>query len=75
MSRKNIIAVGLLSQDDLDRLGERFTRLWPVQDTPCFEGLLVAIDEADREYRRARDEESSRRAAADMPIMRLGPVR
>ena len=27
---------GLLTANDLDRLGNSFTRLWPVEDTPCF---------------------------------------
>jgi len=50
-----IVAVGLLTQRDLDALGETFIRLWPVDETPCFSGLLLAIDEADRELRRDRD--------------------
>ncbi len=53
MSTERIIAVGLLSKSDLDRLGSRFDRLWPVDETPCFNGLLQAIDEADREFRRS----------------------
>ena len=54
MSAERIVAVGLLSQSDLDRLGSQFTRLWPVDETPCFNSLLQAIDEADRELRRER---------------------
>ena len=53
MSTERIIAVGLLSQSDLDRLGSQFARLWPIDETPCFDGLLQAIDEADREFRRS----------------------
>jgi len=52
MSGERIIAVGLLTQSDLDRLGSRFDRVWPVDETPCFNALLLAIDEADREFRR-----------------------
>ncbi len=55
MSSERIIAVGLLTQSDLDRLGSRFDRVWPVDETPCFNALLRAIDEADREFRRERD--------------------
>jgi hypothetical protein len=33
MSAHRIIAVGLLTQYDLDRLGSQFTRLWPVNET------------------------------------------
>jgi len=53
MSTKRIIAVGLLSQSDLDRLGSQFDCLWPVDETPCFNGLIQAIDEAGREFRRS----------------------
>lgn len=49
--RDRIVAVGLLTDDDLTRLGANFKRLWPVDETPCFQGLLHAIDEADRELR------------------------
>lgn len=52
VSNERIVAVGLLTNRDLDVLGPTFTRLWPVQDTPCFSTLLQAIDEADREIRR-----------------------
>jgi hypothetical protein len=55
MTSNRIIAVGLLSQSDLDRLGDQFTRSWPVEETPCFNSLLRAIDEADRELWRERD--------------------
>ena len=55
MSKDRIVAVGLLTENDLDLLGDSFTRLWPVEDTPCFSQLLEAIDEADREIRRERD--------------------
>ncbi len=57
MSTERIIAVGLLSQSDLDRLGSRFTRVWPVDETPCFSGLLQAIDETDREFRRSGNDQ------------------
>jgi hypothetical protein len=49
-----IIAVGLLTSEDLVRLGPTFHRAWPVEDTPCFNSLLAAIDEADREVRQGR---------------------
>ncbi len=53
-SGERVIAIGLLTQRDLDRLGPAFARLWPVEETPCFNGLLVAIDEADRAIRSTR---------------------
>jgi hypothetical protein len=49
-----IVAVGLLTQAHLDRLGPSLTHVWPVDETPCFGELLQAIDEADREVRRER---------------------
>jgi hypothetical protein len=49
-----IVAIGLLSEQDLTVLGPSFTRAWPVDETPCFGQLLEAIDEADRELRRER---------------------
>lgn len=52
-----IVAVGLLTQRDLELLGQSFDRLWPVNETPCFGSLLQAIDEADRDLWRERDEE------------------
>ncbi len=55
MSKERIVAVGLLTQQDVNLLGHSFTRLWPVDDTPCFQGLLEAIDAADRELGRSRE--------------------
>jgi hypothetical protein len=55
MADKKIVAVGLLTEADLRLLGPAFTRLWPVEETPCFSELLRAIDEADREIRQERD--------------------
>lgn len=57
LADERIVAVGLLTQRDLDVLGKSFTRVWPVDETPCFSELLQAIDEADRELRRAREAE------------------
>jgi hypothetical protein len=51
---KKIVAVGLLTQAHLDRLGPTIAYAWPVDETPCFSQLLRAIDEADREIRRLR---------------------
>ena len=51
MTDQRIIAVGLLTQNDVRLLGPTFERLWPVEDTPCFSQLLHAIDDADHELR------------------------
>jgi len=49
---ERIVAVGLLTQRDVDQLGPTFRRLWPVEDAPCFPDLVRAIDDADRELSR-----------------------
>ena len=56
MGHDGIVAVGLLTQQDLEVLGPSFSRVWPVDETPCFGEMLRAIDEADRDLRRSRDE-------------------
>jgi hypothetical protein len=55
LSERRIVAVGLLTEHDLDLLGNAFTRVWSVEDSPSFCGLLQAIDEADRDIWRSRD--------------------
>lgn len=45
MTGDRIVAVGLLTQANLDLLGPTLTRVWPVEETPCFSGLLQAIDQ------------------------------
>ena len=49
--QRQIVAVGLLTEQDLDLLGGTFTRLWPVDRAPQFDELLDAIDEAERKLR------------------------
>ena len=49
MPPDRIVAVGLLTQRDVNLLGPTFERLWPVEDAPDFEELLAAIDEAERD--------------------------
>jgi len=45
---ERIVAVGLLTKQDLNALGPAFDRVWPVEEAPSFNELLRAIDEADR---------------------------
>jgi hypothetical protein len=52
---ERIIAVALVTQPELLALGPSFGHAWPVDQAPCFAGLLEAIDEADRELLRSRD--------------------
>ena len=47
MSREHIVAVGLLTKNDVRLLGPAFDRLWPVHEAACFNDLLRAIDDAD----------------------------
>lgn len=56
LASDRIVAVGLLTQREVEMLGHGFTRLWPVDETPFFTELISAIDEADRELARARDQ-------------------
>lgn len=54
-----IYAVALITRSELALLGPAFSRLWPVEKTPCFGELLAAIDDADREHWRRVDAERS----------------
>jgi hypothetical protein len=51
LAQERIVAVGLLTQREVDLLGHGFSRLWPVDKTPCFTELIEAIDEADEELK------------------------
>lgn len=51
MADERIVAIGLLTLSDLERLGETFDRLWPVVDGTEFSDLLQEIDEADERLR------------------------
>jgi hypothetical protein len=42
-----IVAVGLLTQHELELLGKGFDRAFPIDSENVFEELLRAIDEAD----------------------------
>ena len=59
MAEERIVAVGLLTQREVELLGHGFSRLWPVDETPCFTELIKAIDEADRELERAHRMEAA----------------
>ena len=50
---ERIVAVGLLTQQELNLLGPTFNRIWPVEEAPAFNELLRAIDHADRELQDA----------------------
>ena len=42
-----IVAVGLLTESELESVGRRLSTLYRLDDTPQFDQLLRAIDEAD----------------------------
>ena len=50
-----IVAIGLLTQRDVFALGHDLSRVYPIDEAPCFGALLGAIDEADRAFHSARD--------------------
>jgi hypothetical protein len=49
---ERIVAVGLLTKRDLSLLGPTFDRVWPVEESPSFNELLRAIDQADRDLQK-----------------------
>lgn len=49
--RFRIAAVALLTEAELRMLGQGFDRFYPIDETPQFEDLLRAIDEADVKLR------------------------
>jgi hypothetical protein len=53
LAQENIVAVGFLTNRDLERLGHGFKRCFPVSDDAKFADLLRAIDEADAARLRA----------------------
>lgn len=63
MADERIVAIGLLTPTDVKLLGPQFKRLWPVDETPCFEELLRAIDEADRQLEHSRPSDPAAPAA------------
>lgn len=46
---RQIVAIGLLTQQDLEMLGQGFDRALPINHELVFEELLRAIDQADRD--------------------------
>jgi hypothetical protein len=59
LADERIVAVGLLTQREVELLGHGFSRIWPLDDSPCFDELLKAIDEAERALRSEIEEQPS----------------
>jgi hypothetical protein len=75
VAKDRIVAVALLTHPELQLLGPSFTRAYPVDETPCFSELIRAIDDADRDVRRSRDMEASKKLGAptiQQPMPRTG---
>lgn len=68
MTDQRIVAMGLLTEQDLERLGAKFDRAWLVNETPCFGAILQAIDDADRALWRQRDADENGKAVPQMII-------
>ena len=51
MDQATFLSIGSLDRNDVRLLGPSFEQTWPVDKTPCFEGLLRAIDRADWQSR------------------------
>jgi hypothetical protein len=51
----------LLTQRHVEQPESSLQQLWPVQDVPCFKGLLDAIDDADRSYWQSVDDAETSR--------------
>lgn len=49
---QDFVAVGLLTQRDLDLLGEGFMRAYPLMPDTNFDDLLTAIDRAEHRHLR-----------------------
>ena len=65
-----IVAIGLLTREDLTTLGSAFNRAWPVDEAPCFEVFLEAIDKADRRLWRERDEADLAKVGSSVSLIR-----
>lgn len=70
--KERVVAVGLLTRSDLVLLGSSLNQLWPVDQAPCFTGLLDAIDQADRQLRATPDATDKNRRAK---VPKSDPVR
>jgi hypothetical protein len=55
VSSQRIVAVALLTEQDLQMIGSTLAKAWPVEDAPNLEDLLSAIDETDRRLSRGHN--------------------
>ena len=52
-----IVSIGLLTEEDIARLGVGFTRHFPVVDDDLFAGLIEKLDQITEAARPSRDVE------------------
>jgi hypothetical protein len=57
--REDVVAIGLLTEQDLSLLGSGFRRAFRVDDTSCFDDLLAAIDAAEEQAEQRRLDSTS----------------
>lgn len=62
---ERIVAIGLLTQREVELLGHGFSRLWQVDETPCFTELIDAIDKADEQLKREHLEQLAQPMSGD----------
>ena len=54
-TQEDIVAIGLLTQDDSRRLGASFSRLFPLPRDGLFDDLLKALDEVGLRHPQPQD--------------------
>ena len=60
MSAKNeIVAIALLSREDVKRFGFMLSKVYRIDETPSFEELLHALDRAEERLRSCRNSEQN----------------
>ena len=52
-AREKIVAVALLSHEDVMRFGFMLSQVYRIDETPCFEELLQTLDYIDQRRRSA----------------------
>ena len=61
VAKNRIVALGMLTQSNLESFGKDLKKVYPIDETPCFAEILRVIDEADREHWREDDRKEALR--------------
>jgi hypothetical protein len=51
MDRDRIVAVALLTEENMKVYGSCLSKVFPIDETPCFTELIDAIDRAEQQMR------------------------